>query len=173
MEKPGILFLDDEPEVLAALRRCLRKEPYRCFFAEGPDQALDVLREEEIDLIVVDQVMPSMDGVSFLRMLKSTHSHVARVILTGNADLKIAIQAINEGEVLRFLTKPWNDVELKMTLRQLFDFIRLRCENQGLMKTVRKQQAFIDRLSSEHPDIFEVERDDSGAILIDMDPDGG
>ncbi len=173
MEKPGILFLDAAPELLTALRRCLRKEPYRCFFSEGPDQALEVLREKELGPIVVSQVMPSMDGVSFLRMRKSTHSHVARVILTGNADLKIAIQAINEGEVLRFLTKPWNDVELKMTLRQLFDFIRLRCENQGLMKTVRKQQAFIDRLSSEHPDIFEVERDDSGAILIDMDPDGG
>jgi DNA-binding NtrC family response regulator len=169
MRKSKVLFVDDEANVLKALRRSLRREDYDCVFAEGPDEALELLKEHEIDLVVSDHLMPSMDGLTFLKLVKSIYPTIVRVILTGHADLQMAIEAINEGEVFRFLTKPWNDIELKVTLKQMLDFIELRRENQSLMDTVRKQKHFIDRMDYEHPGIFDVERDDSGAIVIDYD----
>jgi DNA-binding NtrC family response regulator len=171
MNQPCVLFVDDEPNVLSALRRALRREPYSCLFAEGPDEALEMLAENDIDLVVSDHLMPSMDGLTFLKKVREMYPQVVRVILTGHADLEMAIEAINEGEVYRFLTKPWNDVELKITLKQLLDFIEVRRQNQMLMDTVDKQRKFIDRMDAEHPGIFEVERDDSGAIVLDLELD--
>ncbi len=171
MSQPCVLFVDDEPNVLSALRRALRREPYSCLFAEGPDEALELLGENDIDLVVSDHLMPAMDGLTFLKKVREMYPQVVRIILTGHADLEMAIEAINEGEVYRFLTKPWNDVELKITLKQLLDFIEVRRQNQLLMDTVDKQRKFIDRMDAEHPGIFEVERDDSGAIVLDLELD--
>jgi len=167
MNQWSVLFVDDEANVLNALRRSLRKEPFRCFFAEGPEEALEVIRGEEIDVVVSDQLMPTMDGLTFLKMIKSQHPHIVRIILTGNADLQTAIEAINEGEVFRFLTKPWNDLELKVTLQNIFDFLELRRENQMLLDTVKNQRAFIERLDAEHPGILTVNRDERGAIVLE------
>lgn len=167
----SVLFVDDEANVLNALRRSLRKEPYELFFAQGPEEALDLLKEKEIDLVVSDHLMPAMDGLSFLKLVKSLYPGIIRIILTGHADLQMTIQAINEGEVFRFLTKPWNDIELKVTLRHIFEYVDLLRENQMLLDTVKKQQNFIEKLEADHPGILKVERDESGAIVI-SDEDG-
>jgi DNA-binding NtrC family response regulator len=140
-------------------------------FAQGPEEALDILKEHEVDVVVSDHLMPSMDGLTFLKLVKNLYPHVIRIILTGHADLQMAIEAINEGEVFRFLTKPWNDIELKVTLGHIFEYLALRRENQTLLTTVQKQQDFIDRLDAEHPGILEVKRDKSGAIIIDESVD--
>jgi two-component system, probable response regulator PhcQ len=112
-------------------------------------------------------LMPAMDGLSFLKLVKNLYPDVVRILLTGHADLQLAIQAINDGEVFRFLTKPWNDLELKVTLRHIFDFIDLRRENQVLLDTVKKQQSFISNLEKEHPGILQVVRDETGAIVLE------
>jgi DNA-binding NtrC family response regulator len=111
--------------------------------------------------------MPEMDGLTFLKMVKERYPQIVRVILTGHADVQTAIKAINEGEVFRFLTKPWTDIELKITLHQILDFIELRRKNQLLQDAVRKQRAFIDRMENEHPGIFEVDRDETGSIVLE------
>ncbi|MBW2703675.1 MAG: response regulator [Deltaproteobacteria bacterium] len=169
MSKSSILFVDDDPNILKALQRTMHKEPYDCYFAEGPKEALDVLHREDISLLVSDHYMPDMDGLTFLKKIRDSDPQVVRVLMTGAPELDLAIKAINEGEVYRFLTKPWNDVDLRITIRQLMDFIDLRRENQSLMDTVRRQRDFIDNLSKDHPDIFDVKRDASGAIVIDLD----
>ena len=172
MNRPVVLFVDDEANVLNALRRSLRKEPYEQLFAQDPKEALDILGKRNVDLVVSDHLMPSMDGLSLLKMVKEHYPKIIRVLLTGHADVQMTIAAINEGEVFRFLTKPWNDAELKVTLKNIFEFIDIRRENQVLLDTVRKQRAFIDKLESEHPGLLTVERDDSGAIVLDEDLDG-
>ncbi|MBN2496516.1 MAG: response regulator [Deltaproteobacteria bacterium] len=165
----SILFVDDDPNVLRALQRCMRKEPHRCFYAEGPEDGLDTLAQEEIDLVVCDHFMPVMDGLSFLKKVKLSFPEVVRILMTGLPELDLAIEAINEGEVYRFLTKPWSDAELRLTLRQLIDYIDLRRDNQRLMHMVHKQRDFIEQLNKEHPQIFDLERDESGAIVLDLD----
>ena len=172
MNRPVVLFVDDEANVLNALRRSLRKEPYEQLFAQDPREALDILEKRNVDLVVSDHLMPSMDGLSLLKLVKQHYPRIIRVLLTGHADVQMTIAAINEGEVFRFLTKPWNDVELKETLKNIFEFIDIRRENQVLLDTVRKQRVFIDKLESEHPGLLTVERDESGAIVLDEDLDG-
>jgi two-component system, probable response regulator PhcQ len=169
MKNATVLFVDDEPNVLSALRRTLRAEPYRVLLAQGPDEGLTVLKDNEVDIIVSDHLMPSMDGLTFLRLVKMLYPGVVRIILTGHANLDMAIGAINEGEVLRFFTKPWNDVELRAAIQQIVAFIELKRENQVLMDTVRKQRSFIEKLEQEHPGLMNVERDESGAIVLDLE----
>ncbi len=172
MNRPVVLFVDDEANVLNALRRSLRKEPYEQLFAQDPKEALEILGKRNVDLVISDHLMPSMDGLSLLKMVKEHYPKIIRVLLTGHADVQMTIAAINEGEVFRFLTKPWDDAELKVTLKNIFEFIDIRRENQVLLDTVRKQRVFIDKLESEHPGLLIVERDESGAIVLDEDLDG-
>ncbi len=167
MTQQNVLFVDDEANVLNALRRSLRREEFQVYLAQGPEEAMDLLKDKDIDVIVSDHMMPSMDGLTFLKMVKNLYPRIVRILLTGHADLQMAIQAINEGEVSRFLTKPWNDLELKMTLKHIFDYIELRRENQILLDTVQKQQSLIERMEEDHPGIFKVNRDSTGTIVLD------
>lgn len=169
MSEPGVLFVDDEVNVLNALRRLLRKEKYAVYFSQDTEEAEEVLMRNDVDVVVSDHLMPSMDGLSFLKLVKNLHPHIIRVLLTGHADLQMAINAINEGEVFRFLTKPWNELDLKANIRQIMDFVELRRENQVLVDTVQKQQALIEKMNQEHPGIFNVERDETGAIILNED----
>jgi two-component system, probable response regulator PhcQ len=171
MNQPVVLFVDDEANVLNALRRSLRREPYEQLFAQDPKEALEILKTRNVDLVVSDHLMPAMDGLTLLRQVKERYPKVIRVLLTGHADVQMTIAAINEGEVFRFLTKPWNDAELKVTLKNIFEFITVRRENQVLLDTVNKQRAFIDKLEADHPGLLSVERDESGAIVLDEDLD--
>jgi two-component system probable response regulator PhcQ len=168
----SVLFVDDEVNVLNALRRSLRKEPYATHFAQGPEEAMEVLKSNDIDLIVSDHLMPGMDGLSFLKLVKNLFPEVIRVVLTGHAELQLAIEAINEGEVFRFLTKPWNDLELRVMLKNICDFKELRRDNQMLQFTLKKQQQLIEKMESEHPGIFDVQRDETGAIVLEDEFDG-
>ena len=169
MSKPGVLFVDDEDNVLNALRRILRKEKYTVYFCNSVEASKEMLAHKEIDVVVSDHLMPSMNGLSFLKLVKKLYPDIIRVLLTGHADLQMAIEAINEGEVFRFLTKPWNELDLKVSLRQIIDFVELRRENQVLQDTVQKQRALIEKMNQEHPGIFKVERDETGAIVLDAE----
>ena len=169
----SILFLDDEESILNALRRSLRKEGYKLFFALTPDDALTVLKQEKIEVVFSDHLMPEMTGLEFIKLVKEMYPDTKRCILTGQADLELAVKAINEGHVHRFLMKPWNDLELKVTLSQLFHQIELERENKTLNAVVAKQKSRIQELEKQHPGISSVQRDDSGAIVIDdVDLDG-
>jgi len=116
MEKNAILFLDDEIEMLNALRRSFRKSPHETFFASNPAEALKVLETKNISVLVTDQRMPEMMGSDFLRSIKITHPWVVRVILSGFTDVQTIVDSINHGEVFRFIAKPWSEQELRNTI---------------------------------------------------------
>jgi DNA-binding NtrC family response regulator len=166
MAQQSVLFVDDEADILNALRRSLRREEFQIYLAQGPEEAMDLLKDKDIDVIVSDHLMPSMDGLTFLKMVKNLYPRIVRILLTGHADLQMAIQAINEGEVSRFLTKPWNDLELKTILKHIFDYIELRRENRVLLDTVQKQQNLMEQMEEDHPGIFEVNRNNTGTIIL-------
>ncbi len=164
----GVLFVDDEVNVLKSLQRSLRREPYKTFFATGPEKAFEILNKEDVHLVVSDNLMPEMDGLTFLGKVKQLYPGVIRIILTGHADLETALKAINQGEVYRFLTKPWIDVELKITIKHILDVVQLRSENQLLTSRLEKQQVMLDKLENEHPGIFKVKKNKQGAIVINI-----
>jgi response regulator RpfG family c-di-GMP phosphodiesterase len=168
-QRGTILFLDDEPSILSALRRTLRKEEYRLFFCQTPQEAFDVLEREEVDLVFSDHLMPEMTGLEFIEVVKELWPHVMRCILTGQADMELVVSAINKGNVHRFLVKPWNNVELKITISQLFGQRALVQANQELNEMVEAQRGRIKRLEHEHPGISAVRRDPTGVIIVDID----
>ncbi len=101
-----VLFVDDEPEVTAAMRLALKRQPFTVLTANSAAAGLDVLRRETVDVVVSDERMPSMAGSEFLTIVRHEFPDAARIILTGQASIEATIRAVNEAKVFRFLTKP-------------------------------------------------------------------
>ena len=139
MHDHTVLFVDDEVNILKALQRLLRGEPMNVLTASRPEQAIELLEREEIEVVVSDQRMPAMSGVDMLSMIRERNPDIVRMMLTGYTEMKIAVEAINRGEIFRLITKPWNDDELKATLRQAFDHHDLKREIKRLNQVTREQ----------------------------------
>ena len=139
MQQHTVLFVDDEANILRALQRLLRSEPMTVLSASSPKEALEILDKTQPEVVVTDQRMPEMSGVDLLSAVRDRHPDIVRMMLTGYTEMKIAVEAINRGEIYRLITKPWNDEELKATLRQAFDHCDLKREIQRLNRVTREQ----------------------------------
>jgi diguanylate cyclase (GGDEF)-like protein len=115
-----LLLVDDEPAILSALKRLLRRENYRVLTASTGEEALAQLAEHAVGVIVSDQRMPGMTGIELLAQVRSMHPHVVRMILSGYTGLDSLTEAINRGEIFRFLTKPWEERDLLEAIRAAF-----------------------------------------------------
>ncbi len=115
-----LLVVDDEPNILAALRRLLRREGYQIFTAASGAEGLEVLARESIQVIISDQRMPGMSGTEFLSSVKSMYPRTVRIALSGYADIAAITEAVNRGAIYRFLSKPWDDEGLKGEVRSAF-----------------------------------------------------
>src|SRR5476649_2848238 len=102
-----LLLVDDEPSILSALRRLFRPQGYRVLTAEGGAAALELVRDDTVDLVISDMRMPGMDGAQFLEKLRKLQPQAIRILLTGYADISSTIAAINGGEIHRYIAKPW------------------------------------------------------------------
>ncbi len=135
----SVLFVDDEVNILKALQRLLRHGSWNVLSASRPSDALDIIENESVHVVVSDQRMPEMSGVDFLAVVREKHPDLVRMMLTGYTEMNIAVEAINRGEIFRLITKPWNDDELKATLRQAFDHYDLKQEIKRLNQVTREQ----------------------------------
>src|SRR5438067_6838353 len=115
IEKPKILLLDDEERILNALCALFRYK-YQVFTATDGEQALAILKQYHVHVVVSDQRMPSMTGVEFLRRAKAASPHTVRILLTGFSDLSAVVDSVNDGEVYRFLNKPWGNQEIQAVI---------------------------------------------------------
>lgn len=111
--KDTIMIVDDEPSVLSSLSRCLRDERYDIITTLSGEDALRIMREQDINVVISDQSMPRIQGTDFLVLVKIYRPRTVRILLTGKADLDIAVEAVNRSEVYRSLTKPWDDDKLR------------------------------------------------------------
>lgn len=127
-----ILLVDDEENILAALRRLLRRDGYRILTAGGGQAGLQLLAENSVDVIVSDQRMPNMTGVEFLRQVKALYPETVRLVLSGYTELQSITDAINEGAIYKFLTKPWEDDLLRANIEEAFRYKELADENRRL-----------------------------------------
>ncbi len=123
MEKRTVLFVDDEENVLSALRRGLLDEPYNTLFARSGREALEILAHSPVHVIVTDMRMPEMGGLDLLRTVKEEYPHVVRMVLSGYTQVTTLLTAINQGEVFRFVTKPWRlEDEFKPAVREAVQY---------------------------------------------------
>lgn len=122
-DHPSVLCVDDEPNILRSLHWMLHKE-FNVMTAPDGATALQMLREREFDVIVSDQRMPGMIGSEFLRQACDVSPRAMRILLTGYSDMQALLQSINEGEVFRFVAKPWRNDELSRTVREAAEIAR-------------------------------------------------
>jgi adenylate cyclase len=144
MEKFPILYVDDEEHNLTSFTATFRKD-YRIHTATNGNDAMEILRNNVIKLVITDQRMPEMTGIQLLEKLSPEFPDTIRMILTGFSDIEVIIEAINSGNVFRYITKPWDETELRMTIenaRQLFD---LQTRNRALMEELRLKVAEQDQ----------------------------
>src|SRR5215510_6993174 len=134
-----VLFVDDEVNILKALQRLLRAEDMNVLCASRAAEALDLLEKHPTQVVVTDQRMPEMSGVDFLAVVRERHPDMVRMMLTGYTEMNVAVDAINRGEIYRLITKPWNDDELRATIRQAFDHADLKAEIKRLNQVTREQ----------------------------------
>ncbi len=125
-----VLFVDDEPNVLRALERLFLDEEYTLLRADSGEEGLRLLQENEpVPLVVSDYRMPGMSGVEFLKTVYERWPETVRIVLSGYADTATIVEAINEGHIYKFIPKPWNDDELRITIAKAVEVYFLRREN--------------------------------------------
>ncbi|MCW3078342.1 MAG: two-component system response regulator [Bacteroidetes bacterium] len=134
MDKPlNILYIDDEANNLIGFKANFRRL-YTIYTAESAKDAKAILKENNIQIIITDQRMPDMTGIEFLESILTEYPDVIRIILTGFTDLETVIKAINKGQVYKYISKPFNTEELKITLDNAFEVYYLREENKELTR---------------------------------------
>ena len=132
-----LLLVDDEENIVSSLKRLFRRDGYHILTANSGAEALNVLAANEVHVILSDQRMPGMTGVEFLREAKVRCPGSVRITLSGYTDLQSIIDAVNEGAVYKFLTKPWEDARLREHVAQAFEQFELASENVRLGMEVR------------------------------------
>lgn len=143
-----LLFVDDEPSILSALKRQFRPHGYRILTAEGGEAGLAVMAQETIDLIISDMRMPGMDGARFLEQARLRQPDAIRILLTGYADMESTVAAINQGQIARYINKPWDDREIVQIVRDALEKRRLEQENGRLNAVVEAQNAELRALNA-------------------------
>lgn len=170
--KDTILLVDDEANVLSALTRALIDDPYEILTASGGLQALEVMEGKTIKAIISDERMVGLQGSELLAEVKRRSPNTVRILLTGHATLDAAVRAVNEGEIYRFFTKPWDDTQIRFALMSAIEKYNLEAENRRLLATVKDQAMEIKVLEKRYPGISRVEKDTQGTfVLPDIDDD--
>ncbi len=133
-----ILCVDDEANVLKALRRLFMDEDYEIISAESGEKGLEELDNQPgVQVVVSDYRMPGMNGVDFLKEVYARRPDTVRIVLSGYADTAAIVSAINEGQIYKFIPKPWNDDELRVTIAKAVELYFLQQENNALSKELQ------------------------------------
>jgi len=155
--KATVLCVDDEVNILNTLKRVLRKEGYRLATATSAGEALEMLSREKVQVIICDQRMPEMDGVTLLKKVREEYPQIIRIILTGFIDVDTMKDAVNQGHIFKFLLKPWDDDDLILEIRQALKQYELLEANRRLNKKVMLQNDEFKRFN-EHLESLVRER---------------
>lgn len=133
------LIVDDEQSILDSVRRLCRKEDFKVYTAKSPEEALQLMQEHDIQVVLSDQRMPNASGIEFLAMLRARYPDVVRVLITGYSNVEHVVDAINQGHVYRYVAKPWDPDELRVILRQCFERWEGRQERATLMRELEQR----------------------------------
>lgn len=145
--QPCILIVDDEPNVLKSLSRLLQRESFRLLEAGNAQQALALLEDNDCQLVISDYMMPGMNGADLLRRIKQQFPRIIRMVLTGHHDTEAVMSAVKDGSIYKFLLKPWNDDDLRVSIFLALDQFDLMEKNRNLLKENQQKNKELDSLS--------------------------
>jgi response regulator RpfG family c-di-GMP phosphodiesterase len=147
-EQPAtLLFVDDEANILSALKRLFRPHGYRIFTAGGGAEGLEIMARESVDLVVSDMRMPEMNGAQFLEQVRLNWPETVRILLTGYAEIGATIDAINKGQIYRYISKPWEDNDIVIAVQHALERKLLQREKQRLELLTKKQNEELRELN--------------------------
>lgn len=133
-EKRTVLFVDDEVRLLRSIERGMLDEPYHLLFAESGKEGLKLLAENEVHVLVTDMRMPEMTGLELLKQVKEQYPQIVRLVLSGYTQASTLLTAINQGEIFRFITKPWKmEEDFKPAIQQAVEQYNREAERDRLM----------------------------------------
>ncbi|HEC17546.1 MAG TPA: response regulator [Sedimenticola sp.] len=134
-----LLFVDDEANILSSLRRLFRPLGYKILVAPGGREGLELMREHQVDLVISDMRMPEMDGAAFLAEVAERWPDTVRILLTGYADMDSTIAAINLGKIYKYISKPWDENDIRLSVRHALEQRFLEQERKRLLALTKKQ----------------------------------
>ena len=126
-----VLYLDDEEHNLTAFRAAFRRD-FHVHVTTMPSEAVRILQEHPIEVVISDQKMPDISGVEFFEMIMADHPDPVRMLLTGHADIDAVIDAINKGRIYKYISKPWNETELKRLVNEASELFQARIRTNNL-----------------------------------------
>lgn len=144
-KKINILYVDDEENNLVSFKATFRIK-YNVYTAISSDAAREILDSKTVEIIITDQRMPETTGVEFLESILEKHPEPMRILLTGYADMNAVIDAVNKGKIFHYLTKPWNEEELDMTIKRAYDVYALRRDEKELTEKLGVSNAQLEFL---------------------------
>jgi DNA-binding NtrC family response regulator len=142
----GVLYIDDEIHNLNSFKAAFRRD-FNIHVAQSAREGRKILDQNEIAVIVTDQRMPVMTGIEFLESIIPVYPDTIRILLTGFSDINAVMDAINRGQVYKYLVKPWADEELKMYIQNAIEIYHLRKENRDLAHKLELANKLLDNLS--------------------------
>ncbi|NQX96433.1 MAG: response regulator [Flavobacteriales bacterium] len=146
-KKVNVLYVDDEVGNLTAFKAAFRRE-FNVYIAESAEEGNQILEQNEIEIVLTDQRMPEKTGVEFLQSIIKNHPEAIRILVTGYSDITTVIDSVNKGQIYKYVSKPWDNESLKMTINQAYEVYNLRRENKELTKSLlqaNKQLEFMLR----------------------------
>jgi two-component system response regulator HupR/HoxA len=140
MSQNKILFVDDEVNVLNAIKRVIMEESYTPFFAGSASEALVIMEKNDISVIVTDMRMPVMDGLALLKIVKEKYPRTVRVVLSGYTQLSQMLATINQGEIFKFITKPWaTEQDFLPVIKQAIEYYNIQVERDNLRESLAQR----------------------------------
>ncbi len=143
-----VILVDDEKSILEALKREFKKEQYALYTYTNPIEALDAISDIEPAVVVSDQRMPDMEGVEFLGKVRLRYPSVIRIVLTGYTDVDSIMNAINKGNIYRFITKPWNRDDLLITVKNAVNYFNLTLENYEQIRSLKLENEMLKKVNA-------------------------
>ncbi|WP_347157824.1 adenylate/guanylate cyclase domain-containing protein [Pontibacter chitinilyticus] len=167
-EKPSILYIDDEEDNLVVFRSAFRRH-YKVLTAISGEEGLEILKEKDVSLVITDQRMPRMTGVQFLQSLPEDKDMI-RMILTGYSDMESIIEAINTGKVYRYIVKPWDKEELKITMDNAIEAFHLRRTNKHLIQELKEANEDLEQKVQDRTLEVNLQKEQIEKLLLNILP---
>jgi serine phosphatase RsbU (regulator of sigma subunit) len=153
----SILYIDDEENNLTSFKSTFRRD-YHIHVASSGEQALEIMDKHNIQVVITDQRMPDMSGIEFLDKIVTLYPECMRMIMTGFSDMDAIIQAINKGNIYRYISKPWNREDLKITIDSALEVYNLKSQNKHLIDGLKEANQNLERKVMERTRQFEQQQ---------------
>jgi two-component system, probable response regulator PhcQ len=164
--KGTILIVDDEEKIIRSINRMLMDDNFRLINATSGEDALPMFQDHSVDLVISDHKMPGMNGIDFLEIIHTEYPDVLTILMTAYADIEMAVSAVNEAGIYKFILKPWKTEEFRTIIQRAMKQKNILAAQNSTKHKVSIRDAMLRKLEREHPGITKVNRDENGCVLF-------